>query len=425
LSVLAGLALIGLTFYISTLAYTVRTFSRSQLAERLPNGERDRWLTWLDEREWELQTLVSTLRVVLNLALVVTIWIWFTRDLGFESTTNTGLMVALLSFVLLAIFSIGVPHALAVHAGESLLARSRVMLMVLRGALWPCGRFYDGIEFIVRRLLGKGDRTEEEQSERVEQEILDAVSEGEAHGAFDEDQVEMIESIFELSETTVSAIMTPRTDINAISADATYDQAREVILGRGHSRIPVYEDTVDHIIGMVYAKDLLRLESPGDFDARTMMRTVPYVPESKTLAELLQEFRTTKVQIAVVLDEYGGTAGLVTIEDILEELVGEIDDEYDEQPPPEISRVDEDTLEVDGRVHVHEINEELDVEVLPEEEDYETIAGFVFATLGKIPSVGDAFDHGQIHVEIVDAEPRRIKRVRIHVLREKEKARSA
>lgn len=416
--IVVGLVLLGLTLYISTLAYTVRAHSRSRLSEKLSNGEREGWLNWLDDCEWELQTLTSTLRIALNLAFLITAWAWHLSVPERAALVPTGVAVLLVAFLLLTVCAIGIPHALAVHAGEVILARSLRVLVALRVLMWPFGRLFDAIEFVVRRLLGKAEVSEEEESERVEQEILDAVSEGEAHGAVDEEQKEMIESIFELDETAVNAIMTPRTDINAVPGDASFDDARDVILSKGHSRIPVYENTIDHIVGVVYAKDLLRLNAEEPFDARKIMRAVPYVPETKTLAELLTEFRTTKVQLAIVLDEYGGTAGLVTIEDILEELVGEIDDEYDEEPPPAMSRIDEDTLEVDARVHIDEINEELEIQ-LPEEEDYETIGGFVFATLGKIPLVGDEFDHGNIHVQVLDAEARKINRLRIHVMRER------
>lgn len=417
LIVALGLALLVLTLYISTLAYTIRTFSRSRLSVRLANGSREPWLVWLDEHEWELQTLLSLLRIAVNLSWLILAWKWFTVDLQRGASLRTGIEASLLALVLLSIFAIGVPHALAVHSGEAILARSLGLLAVLRTLFWPFGRLFDAIEFVVRRLLGKPETTEEQESERVEQEILDAVSEGKAHGAVDEDQEDMIESVFALDETAVSAIMTPRTDIDAVPINATYEDVRKMILESGHSRIPVYEGTVDHIVGVVYAKDLLRLDAPDGFETGQSMRAVPYVPESKTLDELLEEFRQSQVQIAIVLDEYGGTAGLVTLEDILEELVGEIADEYDEQPPEEMTRIDQDTLEVDARVHIHEINEELETS-LPEEEDYDTIGGYVFATLGKIPATGEEFKSGQVRIQIIDAEPRRIKRLRIQALRE-------
>ncbi|MBK9119366.1 MAG: HlyC/CorC family transporter [Phycisphaerales bacterium] len=416
-----GLALLGLTLYVSTLVYTIRTFSRSKLAALLTNGHRERWLTWLDRVDWELQTVLGLFRLSLHLGMLGFVLHLFVAHLSRETSFWLGVESGAVTLLVLAIFSIAVPHALAVHAGERILAASLHLLMVMRWIFWPMGRVFDGVEFVVRRLLGKADFNDEEESERVEQEILDAVSEGEAYGAVDEEKKEMIESVFELDETPVTAIMTPRTDIHALPANATYDDVRAMILSTGHSRIPVYEGTIDHIVGVVYAKDLLRLNSDEPFDVRTVMRTAPYVPETKTIDALLDEFRATRVQIAIVLDEYGGTAGLCTIEDILEELVGEIDDEYDQSPPPAMNRLDETTLEVDARVHISEINAELDIE-LPEEEDYETIGGFVFATLGKIPAAGEEFVHGNIHVQIVEAEPRRIKRLRLHVQRERAQA---
>ncbi len=417
MTILLGVVLLGLTLYMSTLAYTVRTFSRSRLETLLRNGTREVWLNWLDQNEWQLQTLTGLLRLALNLGVLVTAWYYCRFVMGFEATTLAAIVAGAITLLLLALFAVAIPHALAVHAGEEILARSLGVLTAIRWVFYPFTRLCDAVEFIVRRLLGKAEASDEEETERAEQEILDAVSEGQAHGAVDDDQKDMIESVFELAETQVNAIMTPRTDINAVSVNAGYDDVRQTILSKGHSRIPVFERSVDHIVGVIYAKDLLRLDPSGTFDARKIMRKAPYVPETKTLTELLREFRTTKVQIAIVLDEYGGTAGLATIEDILEELVGEIDDEYDQLPPPEIIRVDEDTLEVDARVHISEINEELEIE-LSEEEDYETIGGFVFATLGKIPATGEEFEQDNIRVKIVAAEDRRIKRLRIHVDRQ-------
>lgn len=417
MTIVVGVVLIGLTLYISTLAYTVRTYSRSRLARRIPNGERAPWLDWLDRHEWELQTLTGLARTTLSVGVLACVWVWCRADLGYEASAATGILTGVLGVILLSLFAIAIPHALAMHAGEALLSRSLGVLVALRVALWPFGRFFGAVEFIVRRLLGKAEITEEEESERVEQEILDAVSEGKAHGAVDDEQKDMIESVFELDETPVSAIMTPRTDVDAIPVDASYDDVRDMILQTGHSRIPVFEETVDHIVGVVYAKDLLQLDPKAPFDARKTMRAARYVPETKTIDKLLKELRSTKMQITIVLDEYGGTAGLATLEDIIEEFVGEIDDEYDQQPPPAMNRIDEDTLEVDARVHISEINEELEIE-LSEEEDYETIGGYVFAQLGKIPEIGEELRNGQVRIEVIDAETRRIKRLRIHVLRE-------
>lgn len=424
LEIALGLGLIVLLAYFSTLSYTLRDFSRARLSDHLGDEERARrWLERLDHNESEIQSLSSFIRLTLIVLLCVWVRIEF-GSLDYPPYTNLWIPAAI-DIVLLTFLAIGIPHALAIYAGEAVLARSFWVIWGFRIVFYPVSRTLMAIEFVVRRLLGVAD-DEDEDADWVEQEILDAVSEGEAHGAVDEEQKEMIESIFELHETTVSEIMTPRTDMVAIRADATYAEVRREIIRAGHSRIPVYDKTVDHIIGVLYVKDLLRLEREEDFNLRKMLRSVPYVPESKTIDHLLREFRQGKVHIAIVLDEYGGTAGLVTIEDILEELVGEIDDEYDRRQPPAISRIDDHTLEVDARVPVYEVNEELeesdDVETaIPEDGDYETVGGFVFTQLGKIPAKDEEYAHKidglTIRFRVVDAEPRRIKRLRIEVER--------
>ncbi len=413
---LAGLAILSL--YASTLTNILRSYSRARLSDCLGSDKQRHWLDWLDHHEGPLIVGMSFFRVACNLAIVVLIIGWYVTPADATPRWLDLLIPTLLALVLLTLLNIGLGHALAVHVGEYLLARSLPVLAALRLALWPVAQVLMGFEFVVRRLLGKSESTPEQASERVEEEILDAVSEGKAAGAVDEEQEDMIEAVFALHDTATSAIMTPRTDIIAFEADASLDEIRKLVVGAGHSRIPVIEDSLDEIIGILYVKDLVSLLPDEAFDARKLMRPVLYVPEAKTINELLREFRQKKVHMAVVLDEYGGTAGLVTIEDILEELVGEIDDEYDASTPPPISRIDANTLEVDARVHVSEVNDELeDLEVeLPEDGDYETIGGFIFAALGKIPAVGEEVAHENIHIKVVSAEQRKINRVRIHVI---------
>lgn len=414
-----GLALILLTLYASILSYGLRVYSRTKLSEHLPEERQRVWLDRLDRYDAEFQVLTSFFRLSFIIAVVVWVYFGYHRESSPQLPWPGSLLPPLLTFLGLLIFAVGIPNAIATHAGEAWLARSLGLLWVLRHVFYPVERSLMALDFIVKRLVGKPDRDPEAQSERVEQEILEAVTEGELHGAVDEGQKAMIESILALHQTAVSEIMTPRTDIVAIPVTATYEESRLTIVEAGHSRIPVFEQSIDHIIGVLYAKDLLRLDPGDDFNLRSVMRAAPYVPETKTIDELLDEFRQTKVQIAIVLDEYGGTAGLATIEDILEELVGEIDDEYDQQQAPPMNRVDDRTLEVDARVHVSEINAELGIE-LPEDADYDTIGGFVFATLGKIPTHGEEFEFENLHFQIVDAEPRKINRVRIRLSNEEQ-----
>lgn len=415
---IVGLIVAGLTVYFSALSYALRTYSRARIAHYLSDERSRVWLDRLDRHEAGLQAVASALRLIVIVGLMV--WVYYEKlvvDSGGKVDTAAFVEPSVIILVVLLIFALAIPHSIAQHAGDALVARNLPIIWTLRMLFYPLERGMMGVDFIVRRLAGKPEINPAAETARVEEEILNAVSEGEAMGAVDMEQKEIIQSVFQLNQTAVSAIMTPRTEIEAVSVDANYEQVRESILKVGHSRIPVFEKSIDHIVGVVYAKDLLRLRADEPFDVRKLMRVAPYVPQTKTLGELLDEFRRKRVQIAIVLDEYGGTAGLATIEDILEELVGEIDDEYDQPEAPSLKKIDDDTLEVDGRVSVSEVNAELGLE-LPEDGDYETIGGFVFTTVGKIPVRGERFPHGNLEIEILEAEPRKINRLRIRVQRE-------
>ncbi|TWT43958.1 Magnesium and cobalt efflux protein CorC [Phycisphaerae bacterium RAS1] len=412
-----GAGLLALILVISTLSYVLRDYSPSRLAERLGESSDRAWLEWLDRCGSELLLLTSVVRLAANFSLLLLVaWAYLGSDPPAIGAREILIPIGI-TLALLAVFGIGVPHALAVHAGESILSKSLWGLVLLRAALWPLARLLAFVQLIVERLLGKSGPDAGQEVERVEQEILEAVQDGQLQGAVDDAQREMIRSVFELQQTTVSAIMTPRTDIAAIPADSTMEQVRAALVASGHSRLPVFENSLDHIIGVLYVKDLLKLAPGAAFEVRSVMRVAPYVPETKTIADLLTEFRQRKVQIAIVLDEYGGTAGLATIEDILEELVGEIDDEYDQPPPPMLNHIDEDTIDVDARASIYQVNEALRIE-LPEDEGFETVGGFVFAAMGKIPSTGETFKHENVQLEVIDAEARKIRRLRIHVARE-------
>jgi len=208
--------------------------------------------------------------------------------------------------------------------------------------------------------------------------------------------------------------MTPRTDIVAVEVNSDLQKVLDTITMAGHTRVPVFEDNIDNIIGLVYAKDLLaEIGKTGtEFKLRDKIRKAYFVPESKPLRVLLHEFQNQKLHIAVVLDEYGGTAGVVTLEDILEELVGEITDEYEETPPEPIKKIDQNTIEADARTYIDDLNDQLELN-LSEDEDYETIGGFVFSRLGYIPKTGENFDYENLKFTITSAEARRIKRIRI------------
>jgi CBS domain containing-hemolysin-like protein len=281
----------------------------------------------------------------------------------------------------------------------------------------PMVSFLHLLDPLVRRISGASENPQEE-ADRASEEVLSVVEEHESSGSVDEDQRQMIEAVFDLNNTSAGEIMTPRTEVVGIDVHASLEEIRKNVLEHGHSRIPVYEETIDQIVGILYAKDLIKHlgEAPGSaFSLSKTMRQALLVPESKSVRDLLAEFKTRKVHIAIVLDEYGGTAGLVTIEDILEELVGDIQDEYEHtEEPPAVTKIDHSTAEVDARIHIDDLNDELGLE-LPEDEDYDTLGGFVFSTLGHIPQVGERFDFQDVAFTVTEAERTKVKRVRVEL----------
>jgi CBS domain containing-hemolysin-like protein len=331
-----------------------------------------------------------------------------------EPTLSGFALAFIIAITIFSLFSLAIPHAWAKYAGEKILSRTYKLLIFLAVIVWPflyVFRLYDGL---VRRLSGVAQATPEEQQEEKQEEFLNGLEQRRTEGVLDKEEQEMIESVLELSETTVDEIMTPRTDIVAVEVNSDLQTVLDTIKTAGHTRVPVYEDNIDNIVGLIYAKDLLAEigKNPADFKLRDKMRQAYFVPETKPLRVLLHEFQDQKQHIAIVLDEYGGTAGIVTLEDILEELVGEIADEYEKNPPEPIKEVDQNTIEVDARTYVDDLNNQFALNI-PEDEDYDTIGGFVFSRLGYIPKTGEKFDYDNLKFTITSAEPRRIKHIRI------------
>jgi CBS domain containing-hemolysin-like protein len=406
------LALVVLTLF-ATLNLALRLPSRARIGEQFERAGRSGVFENFvaDLPKYMLATAV--LRSIATLAvLLVALYKVGATDPPTHMTHFAGSCAIALALVL--VFGVAIPNAWAKYSGDWLIVAVLPMLVVVRFVCYPVIVLLELFDPLVRRLAGVPVLDAKSHADELEKEILDAVSEGERHGAVDEEEKEMIESVIELTDTRVDEIMTPRTEIEALRKDADLDKVLQTIRAKGHSRIPVYDETIDTILGVLYAKDLLQRDEHEPFDLQSIIRQALFIPESKLVRGLLREFQEQKVHIALVLDEYGGTAGLVTIEDILEELVGEIADEYDATAPDELTRLDENTVEVDARMRIDDLNDQLDIE-LPEDEDYETIGGFVFSRMGKIPSVGEHCEHDNIGIHVVGAESRRITRLRLSI----------
>jgi len=245
----------------------------------------------------------------------------------------------------------------------------------------------------------------------TEEELHDLVEASEEEGLINEEESGMIRAIFALGETVVREVMIPRTAMACVSADASVDDLLATINGCGHSRIPVFEGTVDNITGVLYAKDLLKFwgEDSPELDVRKIARPPFYVPESKNLEELLSEFKKRRVHIAIVIDEYGGTSGLITIEDLLEQIVGDIQDEHDIeeellQPEPDGSAV------VDAMLPIEDFEEYFNVVV--EREKFDTVGGLIFYLLGRIPRIGDTALVEGVLLTVLSVGQRRIGKIR-------------
>ena len=289
----------------------------------------------------------------------------------------------------------------------------RALRTVAAPALWVLREF----DKLVHRLLGL-EEPETDDAATITEEIRTAVDEGHREGILESSARTMIHRVMELQDVDVADIMTPRTAMVCIPVESDLEAARQLFLEEGHSRIPVIGKTTDDIVGMLYAKDLLRyIDAKPDSNHATLAdiaRDPFYVPETMGIDTLLKSFKRERVHLAIVLDEYGGVAGLVTMEDILEEIVGEIVDEYDLAATEQIHTLSPGVSEVDARAHIDDVNEQLNMN-LPSDRDFDTLGGFVFSLLGRIPVAGEQFNWEQFRFTVLEADKRRIVRVRVEV----------
>jgi putative hemolysin len=357
----------------------------------------------LDRHLWAMRLNTSLCRTISNVALVMVV------SLLFDGRVLPTLAV---SIGLIALFGIAIPHAWAAYADEQILAATFPVLLALRRVMSPAIWLMQRLDLPIRRLTGIAER-EASTEETAKQDILQAASDGQAEGTVDADEVEMIESVMGFGDTQAAEIMTPRTDIFALASEMPCQDAVKLIVDAGHTRVPVFTGDIDNIIGVLYAKDLLRLVGSSESGAiGDLVRQPFFVPETKALDDLLQEFKARKVHIAVVLDEYGGTAGMVTIEDVIEEIIGEIDDEYDQSEEDLMTRIDGRTIEADGRMYIDDLNDALELEI-PEDAGYDTVAGLVFSELGYIPQVDETLTAFGANFAVLAADERKITRLRV------------
>jgi len=338
------------------------------------------------------------------------------RGFGPLADPDTANAIALVAVtILLTLFTIVfgelVPKQIGLaHAERVAMSTSR--LMEFLGSTF--GPLVTALTWITRRIarLFGADVAADERISSEELRLI--IEQGGEQGILEAEEEQMIHAVIELGDQRVHEVMVPRIAMVTLAATATFQDAIDTIVEQGHSRIPVYEETIDEIVGILYAKDLLpflKQDAPDLPTLRSLLRTPVFVPESMTVDDLLHELQRRKVHLAVVLDEYGGTAGLVTIEDLLEEIVGEIQDEYDVEEPM-IVKLSDDEARVDGRAAVDDLEELFDTHVpLEDADEYDTVGGLVYHRIGGVPKPGDQITVGKLTLTVETTDGRRVGKV--------------
>lgn len=424
---LLALALLAVGAVLSSLHASLVDLVRTtleEIASASSNAARKRRVAAILDDVAGHARAVALVRTPFNLGATIALvfWVAWLRGVGSPQWPDA-LLGGALAALALWVLGVFIPEAVSLHAGERLVFALSGVVRAAHAVGAPLRPIAAAFDRAVRGL--SGNRPDDAAAD-VEAEVLSALDEGEREGGVDERERDMIEAVMRFKDRTVEQIMTPRNEIEAIDLSSNLGQIAAFVRRARHSRIPVYRGSLDDIAGFFYVKDLLRwlagegTQSGRGFDLRTIVRPAMVVPESKTVRQLLDEFVARRVHIAVVADEYGGTAGVVTLEDIIEEVFGEIHDEYEkaEDEPPRIEvRAEEGILECDARAEIHDVNDALEPlgAAIPEAEEYDTIAGYVLAAFGRIPETNESIQVGRTTITVLEATPMRVVRVRVQV----------
>ena len=359
----------------------------------------------------EPNTFLATILVINSVAVIVASSMATVLALRFSETWGELLSTVLISIFVLVFCEI-TPKTAAV---QNPLRWARVLINPVRAAAWllrPLVWLLSNITSIFVRMMG--GHIKHRGPFVTEEELRLLVTVGEEEGVLEEEETEMIHSIFEFADTTVREVMVPRIDMVTLSSKATVTDAVDLALQGGFSRIPVYEDQagMDEIIGILYTKDMLKQlrEGHDDFPIRNLVRPAYFVPETKKLDDLLTEIRQNRTHMVMVVDEYGAIAGLVTIEDLVEEIVGDIQDEYDHEEKL-YERINDDEYIVDAKISIYDFNDLMKMKL--DDSDYETLGGFVYAQLDKIPNTGDEVVFENVTFTVLAKRGRRITKIRV------------
>ncbi len=404
------LILLSLSAFLSALETSLVSSTKIKLHHWAVEGNKkaEKLLNLLENAQELLATILiaNNIANILIASIVTKMMLSYTQNFGISISTG-------ISTFFIVIFGEMIPKTFGLKYKERFPIFFFYVFYPIYILLKPITRIFLAFSSIFYHILGK-------TSEKVSpfatiEEFITLVNVGEKEGIIEKEEKEFINNIIEFTDTKVHEVMVPRIDMICVSTDSPLEDVWKKIIEEGHSRLPVYEGTIDNIVGIVHAKDVLRaLAEKNNKNLKEIIREVMYVPENMKISDLFNEMRKRKAHMAIVVDEYGGTAGLVTLEDLLEELVGEIEDEYDREEE-KFSFVDRKNILVDAKMNIYELNELLEEywkERLPETE-YDTVGGLIFDILGRVPLRGEEIKLGNLNIKIENMRRQRIERVRI------------
>ena len=322
---------------------------------------------------------------------------------------NLMLLQVIVVSIVLIIFGEILPKTIAMRSSSQFANIVYYPLRVFMILLHPITLILNGINKFVLKLIPK-----EEKSFDTEEELEILAELGEEKGSLEEEESDMIRSIIKFDDKTVREVMTPRVDILSLPSDASIDDAMDLIAKKQFSKIPLYRENIDEITGIIYAKDLVPylIGSRPNVKLQSISRNVYFVPEQKPIDDLLNDFKEKKISLAIVVDEWGGTSGMVTLEDVVEEVMGEIRDPYDLEKSP-VSQINNENFIVDGKISIYDLEEEIEGMSFPEDRDYDTLGGLILDNLEDIPKQGESVVHDEWMIKVLDLDGNRITKVQI------------
>lgn len=413
MTIFIAIIILGITTWLAAIELSLRNGNRSRLLEHLEHTGRAEHASRLAPK---LDAAADGIGLLQWIGVTAFLTFWTVGLTDGKHSTGGLILGAGTGAAVLWISVSAIAPATARWAGAGLLRTGLAPITLAATSavgVHAVGRL---INEIIRRLSGATIQPHGRSTD-AEAELLRSIEEKQRGGEIDQSAAELLGNIMEFTDTDVGEVMTPRTEIEGLELTDDLSVIKRFILDAGHSRIPVYVEDLDHIQGILYVKDLVPYlgEDAADFRMRDLLRRPIVIPETKPVADLLADFQQAEVHMAIVVDEFGGTAGLATIEDVLEEIVGEIKDEHegdDDDDEPTLIEIAPSVWEVDGRFHIDDLNETINL-ALPEDEEYDTVAGWFTATIGRVPSQGESLTSGDVVFSVLEAQPTHITRLRL------------